>query len=517
MSRPPVRLPLARAVDGMVPAIALLLALGAGALQTASFAPLEAWWLQALCLAVLALLAWDATPRRAAALGFCFGVGWLGTGLWWLYISVHDHGHLPAPLAVGAVGLLAAFLSLYYAAALGLFARWRRASAASRVGLFAALWLLAELARAQWLTGFPWIASGYAHAVGPLSAWAPWIGVYGIIALAAALSAALVAAALSRTLWPLALVLVLVSVPRALPSEFTRRTGDLHISLLQPNVSQAQKFDRELWDEHLDALLKQAESAHGQLVLTPESVVPLPLAYLDPAVEQRIAAIGKKRPLLLGSFLGDADNGFVNSLVAFGAPAQPEGGTYSYGKRHLLPFGEFVPPGFHWFVKALRIPMDDQATGQHQRSLHLNGQRVRPLICYEDLFGEDFVESVSTPGGATILANASNLAWFGPRMVQDQHLQFSRMRTLEFQRPLVRATNTGATAALDHRGRLIARLPADARAVLEVSVEGRTGATPYARWLAAAGLWPLWGLGGVAVLLLGRRGGSAAPRRVMRS
>ncbi len=500
--RPVTRL--ARWTERLVPGAVLLLAVGAGALQTAAFAPTEAWWLQPLALALLVALAWEASPRRAAWAGFFFGLGWLASGLWWLYISLHDYGHLAAPFAVAAVLLLAAFLSLYYAGSLWAFARWRRPGAAARVGLFAALWLMAELARAQWLTGFPWIASGYAHAVGPLAGWAPWIGVYGITALAAGLAAALAALALARAWAPLVAVLLLAGLPALLPSSFTQASGEIHLSLLQPDVAQDQKFDRELWDRNLDALLRQAESARGQLVLTPESVVPLPLAYLEPEVVQRIAAIGKERPLLLGSFLGDDRTGFINSLVAVGAPVQPDGNAYSYGKRHLLPFGEFIPPGFHWFVQALRIPLDDQATGTHQRALVLGGQRIRPLICYEDLFGEDFAQSLVGPEAATVLANVSNLAWFGPRMVQDQHLQFSQMRSLEFQRPLVRSTNTGATAAIDHQGRVTARLPAEVPGVLEVQVQGRTGATPYARWLAALGLWPAWGLALAAVLALRR-------------
>jgi apolipoprotein N-acyltransferase len=122
------------------------------------------------------------------------------------------------------------------------------------------------------------------------------------------------------------------------------------------------------------------------------------------------------------------------------------------------------------------------------------GQRLRPLICYEDLFGEDFVASMVGEDAATVLVNVSNLAWFGTAMVLDQHLQFSRMRALEFQRPFIRSTNTGATAVVDHRGRLRAALPAAREGLLEATVEGRRGSTPYARWLAALGLWPLLAL-----------------------
>ncbi len=156
------------------------------------------------------------------------------------------------------------------------------------------------------------------------------------------------------------------------------------------------------------------------------------------------------------------------------------------------PFGEFVPYGLHWFVEAMGIPMEDQRRGASQRALVLGGQRLRPLICYEDLFGEDFVGSMVGPESATILVNTSNLAWFGRLMVQDQHLQFSQMRALEFQRPFVRSTNTGATAVLDHHGVATARLDPLTTGVLEAEVEGRSGSTPYARWLSVSGLAPLW-------------------------
>jgi apolipoprotein N-acyltransferase len=140
--------------------------LAAGALHTASFAPLGWWPAQILAVALLALGVRDATPRQAAWRGFAFGVGWLVSGLWWLYISMHDYGGMPAPMAGLAVVLLAAFLSLYVAGAMALHA-WTRSGRPLIDGLaFAACWLLAELVRGEWFTGFPWIASGYAGPLG---------------------------------------------------------------------------------------------------------------------------------------------------------------------------------------------------------------------------------------------------------------------------------------------------------------------------------------------------------------
>jgi apolipoprotein N-acyltransferase len=229
-------------------------------------------------------------------------------------------------------------------------------------------------------------------------------------------------------------------------------------------------------------------------VLTPESSIPMPLAYLD---AQTLAALRAPfaqgdRAALVGIFTGSDAAGYTNSVVAFSPASDPAGSSYyRYGKRHLLPFGEFVPPGFGWFVEALKIPIGDQARGRSIAPLWVAGQRVRPLICYEDLFAEDIVDSVVGENAATVLANTTNLAWFGAVMVQDQHLQFSRMRALELQRPIVRATNTGATAVVDHHGRVGARLPPLVEGALEASVEGRIGTTPYAHWLAAWGHWPL--------------------------
>ncbi len=480
----------------MRPAVAAGLALAAGLLHTASFAPTGAWWAQIAALALLFALASRASPRRAALCGALFGWSWLASGLWWLYISMHQFGGIPAPLAVLAVGLLAAFLCSYYALALGLTARWI-APGRARLLALAPAWLLAELARATWFSGFPWIASGYAHAVGPLAGWAPWVGVYGISVLAALAACGVVL--LKEGAWRLAApALLLPLAGLLLPQDFTTSSGRLAVSLVQPSIPQDQKFDAARFDANLETLARLIESARGRVVITPESVVPLPLAELDRATLARLAR--PDRPALLGTFLGNADEGFVNSVVGLGT-------DYHYGKRHLLPFGEFIPPGFGWFVHAMNIPLDDQARGDHQHPWVVAGQRLRPLICYEDLFGEDIVQSAVGPDAATVFVNVSNLAWFGTLMVQDQHLQFSQMRALEFQRPVVRSTNTGATAVVDHRGHITARLPALARAVLETEVEGRSGATPYARWLAAFGLWPLWGF--ALLSLLGLR--KAAP------
>jgi apolipoprotein N-acyltransferase len=190
---------------------------------------------------------------------------------------------------------------------------------------------------------------------------------------------------------------------------------------------------------------------------------------------------------LVGMPMGDFENGYTNSVVGLGAAEQP----YRYDKQHLVPFGEFIPPGFRWFTEAMQIPLGDFARGPKvPPSFPVKGQRVAPNICYEDLFGEElalrFADAASAP---TVFANVSNIGWFGDTVAVPQHLNISRMRSLEFERPMIRSTNTGATALVDHRGRVLAQLAPFTRGTLAGRVEGRQGTTPFAWWAARFGLW----------------------------
>jgi apolipoprotein N-acyltransferase len=159
-----------------------------------------------------------------------------------------------------------------------------------------------------------------------------------------------------------------------------------------------------------------------------------------------------------------------------------------------VPFGEFIPPFFRWFTELMNIPLGDFNRGAlRQAPFEWQGQKLAANICYEDLFSEELALQFSQADQApTVFVNVSNLAWFGQSQAMDQHLSIARMRALEFSRPFVLATNTGLTAIVNHQGQVTHRLPRDTRNVLVADVEGRTGLTPYARWMARFGLWPLW-------------------------
>ena len=503
------------------PAWHLLAAAGLlGGLMSLSFAPQEWPWLQLLALGGLFGLLRGATPKQAAWRACAFQLGCFASSWWWLHISLHQFGGLASGLAVIAVGLLALGMSLYLVATAALWARWQ----SGRPGLdalgFAGAWLLAEWLRATVFGGFPWSSAGYAHTSGPLAALAPWIGVYGIGFMAAWLSALALNLLVARQprAWPradralLLAALGLCATAQLVPAQFTQSTGPLSVSLIQPAIPQDLKFDPTRIQANLLSLVEQVEQAPGQFVLTPETVIPVRAEELDPLVLQRVSARfdGQDRLALMGMFIRNAAGEDTNGLVAFGgrdmkASTEPwkDPARYRYGKRHLLPFGEVIPPGFQWFMDLLSIPNASQGRGDTALPVVAGTQRIRPLICYEDLFGEDFAEvTLPAGGGATLFADATNLAWFGTEPIQSQHLQFSRMRALEFQRPFVRATNTGATTVIDHQGRVTASLPPNQAGVLNSTVEGREGVTPYAQWLSRWGTWPLALIALIALLAM---------------
>ena len=479
------------------------------------------WWLQ---LVAMALLAWQLdlakTKRQGAWVGWLFATVMQVATWWWLYISLHTYGGLAAPLAVIAIVGLASFLALYYAAVCALFVAIAPRNRAGRAMLFAALWLLAELARVALFTGFPWGQGGYAQLDGPFDALAKVVGVHGLT-FAAALLAAGVAGLVAKPRWrsagAIAFSLVLAAsisvVLQADPSGSSRFTHAVQtpgaapftVTLLQGNIAQDQKFQPTGGlPDALNWYGQQLLAATTSLVVTPETAIPLlphqlPEGYLDALVNRFTKPLPESSgstptAALIGMPLGNQQQGYTNSAIALKPSASSS--IYQYDKHHLVPFGEFVHPLFKWYLSIVNIPLADFNSGAiSQPSLAWQGQRIAPNICYEDLFGEELAARFIDPALApTLMVNISNIAWFGNTIAIDQHLNISRMRAIEFERPMVRATNTGATAIIDHTGRVTQLLPRHTRGLLVGEVQGRNGITPYARWAARFGLWPWWGL-----------------------
>lgn len=503
-----------------------------GLLNAASFSPWSHWAVSLLALTGLFCLMYLARSRGAstfmqAMLAFAFSMGWFGAGLSWLFISMHDYGGMPAPLAALALMLFAAYLSVYPMLASAIAWRWYAGRGPLRLALATAgAWTLAELARGWVFTGFPWLALGYAQIDGPLTGLAPVAGVFALggVAVGVASLCAGAIASIARDRAPpgsrpinaegarsdrtptgrtrqealraAAIALALLLAPLALPSSdaWTSPSGPaLSVRLLQANVPQDMKFRPERTLAAMQTYVGLIEAGDAALTILPETAWTIPFERTPPELAQRLDAhVGAGHAVAIGlpAFTLENKRGLrddwrlTNSVLLLkpGGAADRYATAPRYDKHHLVPFGEFVPWGFAWFVNLMHIPMGDFGRGATtQAAFAVGGQKIAFNICYEDLFGEEIRAVLLGETGASILANVSNIAWFGRSHALPQHLQIARMRSLETGRPMLRATNTGTTAAIDAAGKVTAQLEPYTVGALDVRVQGTSGLTPFTR------------------------------------
>ena len=475
----------------------LLLATAAGASTVFAFAPFA---VPGIAFATLMLLLWQwqhaPSARAAALIGFGFGAGLFGAGASWLYIAIETFGGMPPVLAAIAIAILVGYLALWPAAAGYVAVRFTRHGSWTRIVAAAGTFTLAEWLRGYVFTGFPWLALGYTQVPqGWLQGYAPIGGVY-LVTLAMMLmggAAARIVDALARNerraiVAPLCVIAAVLIGGAALARiEWTRAAGEpLAVSLVQGNVLQDVKFDPQFRTATFDRYLQLVEQSRGRLIVLPESAFPMFSDEVpDPVLLSLIrTASARGGDVLLGLFTAEApapgsdEPRYFNTVIALG-----DSDLQFYRKNHLVPFGETIPlkPLVGWFIRSvLAIPLADQARGgDTQPALSVAGQRVAVNICYEDAFGAELIHGARD---AHLLVNVTNDAWYGHSIAAEQHNQIAAMRAVELGRPMLRATNTGITSAIGHDGREIARLPWFETAILEITVAGRDGLTPYVRF-----------------------------------
>ncbi|WP_301100572.1 apolipoprotein N-acyltransferase [Propionivibrio sp.] len=475
-----------------------------GAASVTAYAPLG-WfpllWLTLGGLFTLLITTKTKGFREGALLGAAFGFGLFIAGVSWVYVSLSLFGGMPTLLAGLATVLFCCVLAAYPALVGAVFVRFSPSLWWQRSLFFAALWTLSEWLRAWVFTGFPWLAVGYAQVPSsPLAGFAPLLGVFGVslaTALTAALSCETILRRINHARWspwcpavPLLTVVMLLSGGGLLRNQrWTVAQGaPLAVALLQGNVAQDLKWRPEKLNESLLTYYRLALDNPAQLTVLPETALP---AFLEQVPGDYLDALKKlaerqQGDLLFGIPIG-AQGQYANGAVSIGISPEQR-----YNKSHLVPFGEFVPPGFAWFLSLVNIPMSDFTPGNSkQPPMRIAGQKIAVNICYEDAFGEEIIRALPE---ATLLVNLSNVAWFGDSLAPAQHLQIAQMRALETGRMMLRATNTGMTAIIGVDGTVQGVLQPYTRAALRGEVQAYTGATPYVRW----GNWPVI----VLVLLL---------------
>jgi len=482
-----------------------LLAVVAGALTTFALAPFDIWPLALVALALFYLGLRDLSPRQALGRGWCFGFGLFGAGTSWIYVSIHNFGGASVFLAGFLMLLFIACIAWFFALPAWLWARWIRRNEAPLADAlaFAALWLVQEAFRGWFLTGFPWLYSGYSQLDGPLSALAP-IGGMWLISFSLALTAALLCnlPKLRARKSFLAIGVVLLFAPWILSLAlknyaWTSPAGaPLKVAAIQGNIEQQMKWDPQQLNAQL-ALYRDMtfRSQQADLIIWPETAVPVLkesaegyLKMMSQFAAERGSALITGVPLREPS--GRGEYRYYNAITVVGE------GDGTYMKQKLVPFGEYVPLQdlLRGLIAFFDLPMSDFARGpSDQAMLQAKGYQIAPFICYEVVYPE-FAAGLSAQ--SELLLTVSNDTWFGTSIGPLQHLQMAQMRALEAGRWMIRATNNGVTALIDPFGKITTRIPQFERGVMYGEVVPMHELTPYLRWRS----WPMVF---VCVLLIG--------------
>jgi apolipoprotein N-acyltransferase len=472
-------------------------------LLTLAFAPFHFAVLAFICPAILlGQLLNAASVKRVAWLGWLFGIGFFGCSVSWIFVSIHTFGQLNI--------IIAALLTLLFVMVLALFpsvtaictricvaqlARRRAVNNLHHISLFWLLiiypiaWVAFELLRGWIGTGFPWVLVGYSQIDTPLRGFAPIIGVYGLSWLALICAILIYRLCMDASVHPVSwrrrlLLLLSLGVLLGSGDELTRihwskpLSTSLSTSIIQGNFPQMMKWDPDQFTFILQTYydLTKPELQHD-LIIWPEGAIPAPsYVVTDYLAQLETELTAHHSTLLLGTFLAGKHNAFYNAILVIGS------NQGSYTKRHLVPFGEYLPlrPLLSKITDWLQVPMSDLAVGPRQQALiTVNQLKLSASICYEIAYPALIWQDAAQ---ANILVNISDDSWFGHSLAAAQQLQMSQMRALETGRPMLLANNDGVTASISAQGQIVSKLPIDQRQILHTTVQGYTGATPLV-WL----------------------------------
>jgi apolipoprotein N-acyltransferase len=453
-----------------------------GLLTTLAFAPFSIF---PIAIIGPAILFWLLLKSPGFLTGFLYGLGFLGSGISWLYVSIEQFGDLGTVVPILFTAAFITFVAQLY----GLFG-WLCQHLGARLArynlllIYPVLWVLVEWTRSWLFTGFPWLTIGYSQIDSPLAGYAPILGVLAVswaVALSAGLLVMLFTASPRLRVASLVGLILLSAIGGLLRTvEWSSRHGEsIKVALIQGNIPQKIKWNPEQLAPTLQ-LFSRLTMQHddADLVIWPETAVPGLFSRLDEEFFTPLERLLQESNtnLLLGVVLLDREQqGYHNAMVSLGA------NRAIYTKQHLVPFTEFLPlkPLFGPIVELFSIPMSNfTLQSDWQPTLKLGKYTIGMSICYEDAFGNEMIRALPE---AEFLVNTSNDAWFGDSLAPHQHLEMARMRAYEAGRYLLRSTNTGVSAIIGPQGEIISRSPLLEEHVLRGNIEPMSGQTPYSR------------------------------------
>lgn len=472
-----------RTETGLSPLLVLVLAPLAGALVTLSLAPFDYWPAGIVSCAIYAWLLSTCNPGQGFWRGWLYGLGMFGSGVSWVYVSIHVHGNASVPLAVALTAVFCAGLALFQALFAWCYTRFVRPLPGGMLAGFPALWVIFEWIRGWLFTGFPWLYLGYAHIDTSLSGWGPITGVFGLSFICALTGTCLFLAWRSRkviacTTYAVILITLWGGGDILKTTQWVARASEhpLNIAIVQPNVPQEHKWDPRWYLP----ILQQLEAAtipllDQDIVIWPESAIP---NYFQRA-QDFLVPMGKRATetnttLITGiPYRPGTGRVFYNSIAVLGH------GEGIYHKRRLVPFGEYVPLDslLRGLIDFFDLPMSSFSRGPEvQKPLRAGAYRIAPFICYEIVYGGMVAEAARD---ADLLITISNDTWFGNSIGPWQHLQIAQMRGRENGRYVLRGTNNGISAIIDHQGRIVKRTNQFEETVLIGEAEVMLGNTPF--------------------------------------
>ncbi len=465
----------------------LLIVLIAGALLPLAFAPINIYSLSFFSLATLCYFWMDAKPSQAFWTGLVYGIGFFSVGVSWVFISINTYGNTPLLISIVMTALFILIFSVYIALQGWIVRRFfhHSSNAIFCLCVFPAMWVIWEWVRATAFTGFPWLLIGYTQMSTPLKGFAPIIGVYGVSLIVAFIGGCLVLLLRSN---PIRIKIISAGFIFAFilagwvlkPIQWTKPIGTpITTSLIQGNVAQTMKWE----PQHLTNILnkyKHLTEQHwkSRLIIWPEAAIPAFPQDVQGFINQINQAAKTKGVYLIAGLpmANTITQKYYNGLLMMGA------GSGQYLKRHLVPFGEYMPLQFlfNWFIKYFNVPMSNFSAGPyHQAPLKVDSFNIAPFICYEIAYPSLVLDSAENAQMLLLIVDDS---WFGNSLAPYQHIQMAQMRSLETGRYTLVSTNTGVTTFINPKGKMLITAPLDKTEVITHDVIAMAGKTPLMIW-----------------------------------
>lgn len=458
----------------------LIICLIAGALIAPSMAPFDQKYLIILPPVLLYLCTYNKTAKQSALLGWTFGLGFFGTGVSWVFVSINEHSQTPLPIAIALTALFVAGLALLFSLQLYL---WKKLfSARLLTASFAGIWVMFEWLRSWLFTGFPWLYLGNATLETPLQNLIPIGGVWLASLALIILSLCLAEFLRSRKLLPLLILPLPIIGSYLLPTEWTEEKGsELKIALVQPNIPQRIKWNPDYRPEILNTYQELSRNhLDTELMLWPETAIPSLFRHSAQPLAEILNDLDSNGVTLISGLPStEAETSHPKGYRIHNSLAVLTTGTGIYHKQRLVPFGEYVPmeEQLRGLLDFFNLPMSSFSLPKEKQPLLKVGQHsLNAAICYEIAYPE------LVRGGAMnadFILTVSNDTWFGDSIAPAQHLQIAQIRALENGRWVIRGTNNGITALTNHRGEIVDQLPQFKSGVLRAEAVAMRGLTPF--------------------------------------